>query len=54
MPIGTLDKYLQILADDIKNPLKENILFSNKYVNNTIDPYSFTEFPFEDIYIRML
>ena len=49
-----LNKYLEILAVDIMNPIKQDLLFSNNYVNNTIDPYNFTEYPHEDIYITLL
>jgi len=54
VPKGMLNKYLEILAVDIMNPIKQDLLFSNNYVNNTIDPYNFTEYPHEDIYITLL
>jgi hypothetical protein len=54
VPKGVLNKYLEILAADIKNPIKHDLLFSNTYVNNTIDPYNFTEYPHEDVYITLL
>ena len=54
VPKGILNKYLEILAADIKNPIKQDLLFSNNYVNNTIDPYNFTEYPYEDIYVTLL
>ncbi len=34
VPPGRLNEILDILASDIKNPIKENILFSMAYINN--------------------
>ena len=43
------DKYIDILASDILNPLKSKILFSKFYLKNIMDPYQFIRRPYEQI-----
>lgn len=51
IPPGKLDTFLEILASDIKNPLKEKTLFSRAFLTNIIDPYQFERREFETIKI---
>jgi hypothetical protein len=52
VPPGSITPFMEILASDIQNPLKEKILFSRLFVKSTVDPYKFNKYPYEKIYIK--
>ena len=54
VPNGYLHNILSILAADIQNPLKENILFSISFTNNIIDPFKFIRYPDENISLKFI
>jgi hypothetical protein len=54
MPIGSIKPLMEILLDDIKNPIKQNILFSRLYVKYIIDPWKFTKRQNEIIEIEFI
>ena len=49
-----LDRYLEVLADQIKNPFVEKYLFSPLFQNSLIDYFSFIRRPNETIEIEFL
>ena len=44
---------LDVLAMDILNPLKEKWIFSTVFLDNTINFFKFTKYPYENIVIEM-
>ena len=54
IPPGSIVPFMEILASDIQNPLKEKILFSRLFIKSTVDPYKFNNYPYEKIYIKHL
>jgi hypothetical protein len=51
IPENKLDDMLQILSDDIMNPLKWKWLFNNIFVENIVNYFKFTKRPMESISI---
>jgi hypothetical protein len=49
-----LDGYLELLANDILNPLKYNIISVRSLYDSIIDPYNFIEYPYNTISINII
>jgi hypothetical protein len=49
-----LDEMLDIMAYDLKNPNKQQILFSRAFVKTSLDPFRFVKRPYEQVYVAFL